>query len=889
MSSGPLAALLGAVARLAWRRPGLILGVNLVVTVLAALSLHDLRVDATFMSVLDQDEPAAVRLIELSESFGAASGLVLVIEGGEEEERRLAAQQAAAALQVLPEVVSAQALLDLDTLATVGLMNLPDEDFARLESALAGLRPALLRLQEEPRLEVGLDALADQLKAGFERRDQPADPQALGALTRMVEGLAVVAEGGEPELDLIQLDEAQGPGGVPLRRGQLASPDGLVYLVDVRTTLDPLKADLGMAGFAGIEEALTSTRAQHPELFMEFAGLLPGAYQDQQNVLGRVMPLSSVTLLLVLAALLLLDRRWTTPLMVGMGLITSVIWTFALVKLVFGVASLTATAFGILLFGLGVDYAVHVVVRYNDERAAGVEGELAMHRALVLTGRGVVVGALTSMTAFALMGFTDFKAATHLGVTAAMGLGSALILMVVVLPASLRLVDRWGGERRRVQLKLELLDRVVRACLAHPRRVLITAAVLLIAALSQLPRFTLETDLDKLVTRDLPAMAANQRLAGALGGSAEPVLSVRTDLEESRALALRLEALDSVSRVDGAFRMIPPDVPSVLDRNRRLQPLIGDLELAAQPRDEVDVASLSQSLTRLRLLAIRATTEATLGGRPDLAAQARALRTACERALASVQGQGAVLAAHELELIDGLGRGLEELDEASSIWSYGPASLPESLAARYVQGDQLVTYIYPTDYRVDFDFLQRFRAEVLQVDPLATGTLFIVDDLLVGGVDRLPMTLALVILALGTILAVDLRRPRKVLVALVPLVLGSTIAIGIIIALGLPISILMLAAFPVVFGIGIDDGVHILHRYEESLADGGDVAQAIAATGKAILFTSVTTGIGFSILFALNHAGLAGLATLVLIGVGTCFVTSVTLLPVLAQLVGGER
>ncbi len=190
---------------------------------------------------------------------------------------------------------------------------------------------------------------------------------------------------------------------------------------------------------------------------------------------------------------------------------------------------------------------------------------------------------------------------------------------------------------------------------------------------------------------------------------------------------------------------------------------------------------------------------------------------------------------------------------------------------------------------MDFDFLQRFRAEVLQVDPLATGTLFIVDDLLVGGVDRLPMTLALVILALGTILAVDLRRPRKVLVALVPLVLGSTIAIGIIIALGLPISILMLAAFPVVFGIGIDDGVHILHRYEESLADGGDVAQAIAATGKAILFTSVTTGIGFSILFALNHAGLAGLATLVLIGVGTCFVTSVTLLPVLAQLVGGER
>ena len=574
--------------------------------------------------------------------------------------------------------------------------------------------------------------------------------------------------------------------------------------------------------------------------------------------------------------------------MVGMALVTSVIWTFALVKLVFGVASLTATAFGILLFGLGVDYAVHVVVRYNDERATGIEGEEAMRRALVLTGRGVVVGALTSMTAFAMMAFTDFKAATHLGVTAAMGLGSALVLMVVVLPASLRLVDRWGGERERVQLRMEGLDRIVRACLANPRRVLAVAAVLFVAALTQLPSFTLETDLDKLVTRDLPAVAANKRLSEALGGSAEPVMSVSTDLEESRALAARLEALDSVSRVDGAFRMIPADVPSALDRNRRLQPLLGDLDLIAQPRDEVDVAALSSALTRLRLLAIRAGTEATLGGRPDLATGARELRVACERALASVEGQGSALASHELELMQGLAESLDTLDHASSVWSYGPETLPAGLAARYVQGDQLVTYVYPSDYRVDFEFLQRFRGEVLSVDPMATGTLFVIDDLLVGGVDRLPMTLVLVVLALGFILAVDLRDPLRVLVALVPLVLGSTLAIGIIIALGLPISILMLSAFPVVFGIGIDDGVHILHRYEESKGE-ADVAQAIAATGKAILFTSVTTGIGFSILFALNHAGLAGLATLVLIGVGTCFVTSVTLLPVLAQLVGHRR
>ena len=210
--------------------------------------------------------------------------------------------------------------------------------------------------------------------------------------------------------------------------------------------------------------------------------------------------------------------------------------------------------------------------------------------------------------------------------------------------------------------------------------------------------------------------------------------------------------------------------------------------------------------------------------------------------------------------------------------------LPEGVRQRFVDGDAYLTYVYPSDYRIEFDFLEAFKADVLKVDPLATGTLLVVDDLLVGGVDRLPLSLSLTILALGLILTLDLRNPKKVLVALVPVALGSFVAIGIIIALGVPISILMLASFPIVFGIGIDDGVHILHRWEEG---GENVGDAIAATGKAILFTSLTTSLGFAVLFLLNHRGLAGMATLVVIGVATCVVTSITLLPVLARWASG--
>jgi len=873
---GPLDRLLIGLARVAWRRPKAVLTAALLFTAMCLGYVHDLRIDASFMGILNEGDPLAERLIETSERFGATSGLVLVIEGGTVEERQAVAEETAAALSAVPEVVEVRARLDRAELLRHGLVHLDDEDFDRLHSSVAELRPVLVAMDEEPSLTSATGAVVGRLGEGYSARTAPADA------AEVLEGLALLVEGLSTEPDELSFGDAalsgdQRFGGLPLRDGYFASPDGSLAFVDVQTTLQPLTVDLGLEGFANIEAAVQPVRDAHPQMWMEFSGIIPGGYQDQQNVLGRIAPLSGVSLLLVLSALFWLDRRPSTPLLVGSGLLVTLVWTFAFVKLAFGYVSLTSLAFPTLLFGLGVDYAVHIVVRYNDERASGLPGETAMGTALSRTGRGVVIGAVTTMTAFSMMVVTDFKAATHLGLTAAMGLGCALFLMVGVLPAALRLADGLYGNRPRVELELRPLSRLVNGCLAHPWRVVAAAMVVLMATASQLPRFELETDLEKIITQDIPAMRANHLFSEALGGSTEAVLSVSSSLDEARERAALFTELDTVSRVAGPFDLVPEDIDERLDRNRRLQPLLADIEIG-EPEGPVDTQALSQDLGELRSFGARITGEAGFAGRPDLAAQGRRLKDAAGAALEDLDGER--LARTERVYLSELAVLVEGLKAGSSYWSYGVEDLPEGLRRRFVDDGAWLTYVYPNDYRIELEFLQRFKAQVLTVDPMATGTLLVVDDLLVGGVDRLPLSLGLTVLALGLILSLDLRHPKKVLVALVPVVLGSFVAIGIIIALRIPISILMLASFPIVFGIGIDDGVHILHRWDEG---GEDVAKAVAATGKAILFTSVTTSLGFSVLFLLNHAGLAGMATLVVLGVGTCFVTSVTLLPVLAR------
>ena len=103
----------------------------------------------------------------------------------------------------------------------------------------------------------------------------------------------------------------------------------------------------------------------------------------------------------------------------------------------------------------------------------------------------------------------------------------------------------------------------------------------------------------------------------------------------------------------------------------------------------------------------------------------------------------------------------------------------------------------------------------------------------------------------------------------------AVIAGGSMYISGQMLTVITLIAFPLIFGIGIDYAVHILHRYKEEQ----NVVTAVSRTGRAIGYTSITTVIGFGILMLTNHNGLIGVGFLITIGITLCFISSVTVLP----------
>jgi predicted RND superfamily exporter protein len=90
-----------------------------------------------------------------------------------------------------------------------------------------------------------------------------------------------------------------------------------------------------------------------------------------------------------------------------------------------------------------------------------------------------------------------------------------------------------------------------------------------------------------------------------------------------------------------------------------------------------------------------------------------------------------------------------------------------------------------------------------------------------------------------------------------------------------------------IIGMGIDNSIHLMHRYQEGV--GNDAAYALSATGRAMTMCSVTTMLGFGSLVTARYQALSTMGWVTILGMGFCLVASLTLLPTILTLWRGRR
>ncbi|MFP6835000.1 MAG: MMPL family transporter, partial [Pseudomonadales bacterium] len=225
---------------------------------------------------------------------------------------------------------------------------------------------------------------------------------------------------------------------------------------------------------------------------------------------------------------------------------------------------------------------------------------------------------------------------------------------------------------------------------------------------------------------------------------------------------------------------------------------------------------------------------------------------------------------------------LEELDwlrEALYVDSIEFEDLPASVRQRLVNDrGEFLTVVTPARNVARVEALSEFVESVRGVEPVATGRSVIewgVGDIVMNSYQR---ALAFATIAILAVLFLTFRNLRDGLLILVPLVLAALFTIAAGVLMNMPLNMANILVLPLIFGLGVDNGIHVVDRYHR----GGDVGQLMhSSTPRAVMLSTLTTIGTFAALMLSPHQGTASIGVLLSTAVALLLVFTVFVLPVL--------
>lgn len=583
---------------------------------------------------------------------------------------------------------------------------------------------------------------------------------------------------------------------------------------------------------------------------------------------------SIIAFVLVTFMMLLVFRRLTLPLLAAVSLLVGMAWSFGWVIISVGHLQLLSVVFSAILIGLGIDYALHLLARLRAVHEEYETLEDAMARSFRDAGPGLITGTITTAAAFGCTAFTDFRGVAEMGIIAGGGVLLLLVAMLCVFPACLALTTRWRQHIERMRTwDAQRLGRRLGWTDRRAVPVLLGSGLVFVALLLPMSRVGYDTNILNLQPPGLESVQWQHRLEQDAGANIWSGL-VLTTPDAAEALVRSLRSLADVGAVSAMGMLFPTDAE---EREAR----VATARTTADQYQPAVLPSPQESLTE--------TLSLVAGGLRSRAGQAPGaieLVKDIESALESWRG---VDESHRNERMATMTmewrKGAEELHTAVTAAMApgmpGADALPHVLQDSWVGSDGRwllrVEPVSTEDSILEPHRLSGFVESIRTVAPDVLGppVQIFESSRLITHAYQLAAIFALI--AVMIILLLDFRSILDALLALLPVLIGFVGVFGIMGLLQMKVNFANLMVLPLIFGIGVDAGVHAVHRWKSHPE--GVPAGLIGGTGQAITLTMCTTMIGFGSLLIAEHQGIQSLSIVMVTGLGITWLACMIVLP----------
>lgn len=835
-------------------------------------------------SLVGNDQKYHKIFLEYKKSFPSQDDIVVVAESDNFEHNRMF-------VEILGGKLEAETNLftdvfykgDLSMMGNKALLFMDENTLGDLEKELSNYAPFIKDFMSATNLIGLFDYVNDRfMKAQAEDNEDNRNlVDTLPALERILQGAYSTVSKPTPPISP-GLAALFGSGEKAENEQYITFDNGNIYIVNVHA----VKEEFYPQAVARIRELVEDVKMEVSGVNVGLTGEPVLEYDEMQQSQKDTTLSVIVSLILCLIIFCYGYREFHRPIAAVFCLLLGLIFTMAWTTFAVGRLNLLTITFLPMLIGLGIDFGVHLVSRFEEELGKGRTPNKAIRIALIYTGMGVFTGGIATAGAFLAMGLAKFQGVKEMGIISGGGLIICLIPMMTILPILLLRGAQWKHSKPAKRKPPVIRIAIEKLWLRIPWPLFSISAILcLVCLIFAFPKIYFDYNLLNMQSRGLPAVELEQRLVNLATNSVLYGVVMVNGPEEAFKIQKELEKLPSVNSVQSAAMfMEDKNLTEKLQRIGRIKQIVKDIHIPFPELSPVNISHFEDQLLRLQGYINFAFQE--VKDNPEetklKAILEKLSNTIIDLRLNLLRGDteknARKLGYYQYAFFHDIAATFDALKKQDNSGPLRPEDLPPALLHRFVGQDGVyAVQVFPKKDVWDRDNQEEFVRDLRSVFPDVTGSpvqLYEYTTLLKNSYIKAAWY------SLGAILILLFLRFRSLLytlLALVPVAVGMIWLVGSMVICGITFNPANIMALPMTIGVGVSGGIQILNRY---LEDGKPIVLA-NSTGLAVIISALTTIAGFGSLMLGQHQGIKSLGFVMGIGTLMCMLAALTILPAL--------
>ncbi len=551
-------------------------------------------------------------------------------------------------------------------------------------------------------------------------------------------------------------------------------------------------------------------------------------------------------------------------------LLCGLIATTAFATATIGELNLISVAFAVLYIGLGIDFAIHLLLRFREEKKTTTDHSHALQQATARVFKSLILCAATTSIGFYSFMPTDYSGVAELGWIAGSGMFISLFFTLTLLPACLSFIKTVPGKNHQNIHIHAWLKILINIPYNYTKSILLVTLIIVISLGFQFNKISFDTNTLNLQDPENESVQTYRDLLKDSKTSPWSGILLKEDRGTLTKTKADIESLTLVDEVIWLLDFIPVEQEDKLFIIDEMNLLLG----ALTPPESTTAITHEERLQAIQQLSNTLASVSAAGFLDDDLRLLKHSLVALKSRLDAPSARGQ-LSQLEQQLLHSFAGRMRRLSDALAAETVVLEDIPAAVHDRWVSSGYYKMKILPTEDLNNNENMKDFVRQLQTYDNNVIGSPIISIEAGAAVMTAFKTAFTYAIIAIAILLFIKIKTDAIIILA--SLFIGGIFTFGFMLWLNIPLNFANIIGLPLLLGIGVDSGIHIADRFRQEHESGRNIFMTSAARG--VIVSSLTTICSIGNLAFSSHQGTASMGLLLVLGLVSMMISTMVVLP----------